>query len=166
MNKNPSSPFTTTKRKIYFGLPNSIKISALFSDHSHSQLHIPIRPQTPAFPTISRQHHAKRHLILKVPSKHEEATQKQNGNGEVPIAKDDRTNHQDRATERRTMSTNLILTATTAQNDTQISPVFTEPSQEQDQEDEISHDAPLYNHNTRTNDSTYNSSPSISKSYV
>ena len=54
------------------------------------------------------------------------------------------------------MMTTLRVTAAAAQNDAQLSVVFTESSQEQDQEDETSRDAPLKDYHRRTNDSTYN----------
>ena len=93
-------------------------------------------------------------------SKHKEATQKRDGNGRFPIGSGNQTDHQDQTTEQCTMLTTLRATAPADQIDAQISVVFTEPLQEQDQEDAKSREAALENCTKRTDDSTYNPSPS------
>ena len=93
-------------------------------------------------------------------SKHEEATQKQDGNRQIPIAKGDRTDHQDRATEPRTVLTNHRVAPAADQRDAQRSAVFTGSSQEQDQEDGTPREAALETYTKRTHASTFNPSPS------
>ena len=70
-----------------------------------------------------------------------------------------RTDHQDQPTERYTILTTLRATAPADQSDAQISVVFTESSQEQDQEDAKSREAALDNYTKRTDDGTYNPCP-------
>ena len=93
-------------------------------------------------------------------SKHEEALRKQDGDRQIPIAKGDREDHQDRATKRRTVLTNLRVAPAADQGDAQRSAVFTESSQEQDQEDETPREAALETYTRRTHASTFNPSPS------
>ena len=126
--------FITHNHRTYNFLwtPKLHQFISLGQQSFNSHLHIAIRPHNPAFPTISRQCHAKRHQLLKVSST-ERWLKCRMATSQVAITKDDPTDHQDRATKRPTVSTTHREAAAADRNDPQGPRVFTKASQEQDQ---------------------------------
>ena len=110
-------------------------------------------------------------VSLKI-SKHQEATEKRDGNVQIPIASSNQTDDQDQTTERQTTSHSLNATATADLHDTQRSVVSTESFQEQEQQEhesfqeqaqreyeEVFCESHLENTNRLTNERTSNPSP-------
>ena len=134
------SQFTISERRISSDLPKPSKYISRFN----------------YFPAMSRQ----KTLSLEEGFRHEESTQKQDRKVQVPIAKGDPTDHQDRATERRTTLTTPRIAPPAHQNNAHVSILLTKPSQAQDREDIKSREAAAENSNKRPDDSTNNPTPS------